>query len=67
MSDPKPIEKIVQDWVDVHDEFEDEPIDRNLPKELAKGAMNPRRRLVRSKWDDDPGEAIQDPNYWINL
>jgi hypothetical protein len=70
MSDPKPskkIKKVVQDWVEVHDDFADEPIVNNLPKELATGGMSPSRRLVWNQWDDDPGEAIQDPNYWINL
>jgi hypothetical protein len=66
MSDPKPSKKIVQDWVKVHDDFEDEPIVRNLPKEQATGAMNPKRRIMRP-WDNDPDEAMQDPNYWINL
>jgi hypothetical protein len=67
MSDPKPIKKIDKYRVPIHDDFEDEPIVCNLPKELAKGMMDPRRRLVWTKWDDDPGEAIQDPDYWINL
>jgi hypothetical protein len=67
MSDPKPSKKIDKYRVPIHDDFEDEPIVNNLPKELATGAMNPRRRIIRPDWDNDPDEAMQDPNYWINL
>jgi hypothetical protein len=69
MSDPKPSkpsQKIVQDWVEVHDDFADEPILCPIVKKPPRKAGTPQRYVRLSKWEDDPGEAIQDPDYWIN-
>jgi hypothetical protein len=66
MSDPKPSRKIDKYRVPIHDDFEDEPILCPIVKKPARKAGTPQRYVRLSKWEDDPGEAIQDPDYWIN-
>jgi hypothetical protein len=66
MSDSKPSKKVIKDWVDVHDDFEDEPILHPIVEKPPKKSGTPQRYITLSKWEDDPGEAIQDPDYWIN-
>jgi hypothetical protein len=66
MSDPKPSKKTIKDWVDVHDDFADEPILCPIVKKPTKHMGQPQRYVTFSKWEDDPAEAMQDPDYWIN-
>jgi hypothetical protein len=66
MSDPKSMKKIDKYRVPIHDDFADPPILCPIVKKPARKPGTPQRYVRLSKWQDDPGEAIQDPDYWIN-